>query len=82
MTNQIRKYKRNTSGLGAVLLGAFIIALVVGGIALWAAALTWAWNLVLPYLVGAPTISFWQGLGVVVLIAALRGIFNHNGSHA
>ena len=29
----------------------------------------WAWNLVLPHLLGFPTIDFWQAIGIFILLS-------------
>ncbi len=49
----------------AILLMAFAAA--VAGI-----ALTWAWNIVFPGLLGWPAITAWQGIGMTTLVVIAR----------
>lgn len=48
------------------------IFLVIAG--LGAFITQWAWNLVMPYLLKLPSISFWQAFGINVLIGMVRSV--------
>jgi ABC-type multidrug transport system fused ATPase/permease subunit len=64
---------------GVVLLG--IIG--IGALAvLFGFIVMWLWNWLLPGLFGFSTITFWQGVAIVILARIIFGSFNHKpGSH-
>jgi high-affinity Fe2+/Pb2+ permease len=65
--------------------GAKIATAIAGGIAavtalafLFGAVLMWLWNALLPELFGLKTITYWQGVGLIVLARLLFGAFGQN----
>ena len=65
--------------IGITLLG--IIG--IGALAiLFGYAVMWLWNWLLPGLFGFKTITFWQGIGIIVLAKLLFGSFNHGHSRS
>jgi hypothetical protein len=64
---------------GVVLLGIIgfsALAILCGFIVMW------LWNALLPGLFGFHTITFWQGVGIVILARIIFGSFHHRpGSH-
>ena len=54
------------------IIGAVALAILFGYIVMW------LWNWLLPGLFGFKTITFWQGVGIVVLARIIFGSFNHN----
>ena len=68
-------------GLRIVLgvLGVLALAIVLGFI--FGAVVMWLWNRLLPGLFGFKLISYWQGVGLVILARLLFGSFGH-GKHA
>lgn len=74
------KCEDNVDGAGAVALAILIIlvaivcvvALVCAGYGITAAIVMWLWNLVMPAIwLGAPRLTFWVALGVLVLCRLL-----------
>jgi hypothetical protein len=64
---------------GVVLLGIIgfgALAILCGYIVMW------LWNWLLPGLFGFKAITFWQGVGIVILARIIFGSFNHRpGGH-
>jgi hypothetical protein len=57
---------------------AFLGILGVGALAiLFGYIVMWLWNWLLPGLFGLSTITFWQGVGIVILARIIFGSFNH-----
>jgi hypothetical protein len=52
----------------------------VAFVALGGAIIVWLWNSLLPTLFNLPTITFWQGLGLLALCRILFGGFGMGGS--
>lgn len=66
--------------LDGAILSALFVALVVlaicAGVSLGAVIFMWAWNLFMPIVwPAAPKLGFWAGVGAVMLISFLKGIF-------
>jgi hypothetical protein len=58
------------------LIGAGVLAILFGYIVMW------LWNWLLPGLFGFKAITFWQGVGIVILARIIFGSFNHKpGGH-
>jgi len=55
--------------IATVLFAALFMALVVTVMGI---VLTWAWNMVLPDLLGWQVITAWQGIGITTLFAVFR----------
>ncbi|UKN01080.1 hypothetical protein K6119_15220 [Paracrocinitomix mangrovi] len=62
---------------GIVLL---IIVAVIGFAALFGFVVMWLWNWLMPEIFGLPIITFWQGVGIVILSKILFGGFGGGGS--
>jgi len=63
---------------GVVLLGIIgfgALAILFGFIVMW------LWNWLLPGLFGFKVITFWQGVGIVILARIIFGSFNHRPGH-
>lgn len=52
----------------------FIVAWIIG-ILLSGLIVMWAWNLFIPGVVGQSELSYWQALGLPVLLSVIAGIF-------
>ena len=52
----------------------FIVAWIIG-ILLSGLIVMWAWNLFIPGVVGWSELSYWQALGLSVLLSVIAGIF-------
>jgi hypothetical protein len=60
-----------------------------GGLAILAAAVAlylgfvwvfaWLWNWLVPDLFGGPALTYWQALGLWLLLAAVSGLFRSSG---
>lgn len=79
-----RRYSRSTTthtGLAAIGIFALIIGLWLGIIALFAAVLSWAWNLVVPSTFGGPTLDFGAAFALLIVFMVIRTfLFGGRGS--
>ncbi|WP_306589619.1 hypothetical protein [Geothrix sp. 21YS21S-4] len=57
--------------------GAFAAALAL----IFGFAVMQLWNHLMPQIVGARAVSYWQAVGLLVLTRLLVGSFSHGGSH-
>lgn len=56
-----------------------IIPFVIGMFFIVTAIVMWLWNALLPELLGAKSISYWQAMGILVLSKILFGGFHGKG---
>jgi hypothetical protein len=66
-------------GIVFFVLGGIALAVVLGF--LFGAVVMWLWNWLMPGLFGLKVITYWQGVGLVILARLLFGSFGH-GKHA
>lgn len=61
-------------------VGALIIALYAAIIAIGAAVLSWAWNLVVPPVFGGPVLEFAPAAALIVVFIVIRNFLFGGGS--
>lgn len=66
-------------GTGLALV-AFLIAIYAVIIAISAAVLSWAWNLVVPETFGGPTLEFVPAAALIIVFLVIRNILFGGGS--
>lgn len=71
---------KESAGIG-LLACTLIIALVVGWWLIGGFILMVAWNALLPYLVGAPTLSYGQAVAGAILLMLIGGAFKSTVSY-
>jgi len=64
-----------------ILKGLAFLVLGVGFVAVVSWLVMLLWNALVPHLFGGPTVSFWQGAGLLVLSRLLFCGFRHGGRH-
>jgi hypothetical protein len=69
----IRRFLNWRFIIPAAIVG-FAVFVAIGG-----AVIVWLWNWLLPPLFGFPAITFWQGLGLLLLCRILFGGFSVGG---
>lgn len=60
-------------------VGIIIVAILV--MAVRAGIMLWLWNALATRLFAAPSITFWEAMGLIVLARAIVGVNNSTNSH-
>ena len=80
MTNFLKHKMRAKSPWKITGLIIFGISAIIGLVILFGFVIMWLWNWLMPEIFGLATITYWQAVGIFILLKVLLGGFS-SGSH-